>query len=62
MKKRAEMVTELEEALHRCSEGVRAYRGALETPLPPSVVLETTQQELGRSMVCCFFSLIPILH
>ena len=51
MRRRAEMVRDLEEALHTSSEGLQAYQGFLEQPLPPSVLLAARQQELHNTGV-----------
>ena len=45
------MVRDLEEALHTSSEGLQAYQGFLEQPLPPSVLLAARQQELHNTGV-----------
>ena len=45
------MVQDLEEALHTTSEGLQAYQGFLDQPLPPSALLAARQQELHNTGV-----------
>lgn len=56
MKKKAGLVKDLEQALQEVEEGVARYKGCVDTPLPPSVVLAGRHREMVddgvRTMAC----------
>ena len=51
MKVRAEMMREMEGALGRVCEGVRELREEVDKPLPPSPLLEASQEEILQRQV-----------
>ena len=51
MKRKAQVTTDMERALGGCREVLLGYKECVEEPLPPSVVMETRQQEMLDTMV-----------